>query len=67
MKWRFQTWPEGYYSDVSITLEQKDCTTDLVLKQTGVPENEYDRTNQGWHQYYWEPIKMTFGFGARLF
>ena len=67
MRWRSKSWPNEHYSNVTLELKQKDCTTDLVLTQTGIPDNEYDRTKEGWHQYYWEPIKMTFGFGARLF
>lgn len=67
MRWRFTSWPDEHYSDVTISFEQKDCTTDLLLEQSGIPESEYDRTNEGWHRYYWEPIKMTFGFGASLY
>lgn len=67
MKWRFKTWPAEHYSEVIMDLEQKDACTELVLTQTGVPENEVERTKTGWQQYYWESIKQTFGFGARLF
>lgn len=32
-KWRFNTWPEGYYSTVTIQLEEKDGKTILSLEQ----------------------------------
>ena len=67
MRWRFKTWPVEHYSTVTIELCEKDSGTELKLTQTGVPEAEYERTKQGWNNYYWEAIKQTFGFGARLF
>jgi len=67
MRWRFESWPAEHYSEVKITFDQKDCTTDLILEQSGIPENEYDKTSEGWERYYWQPIKATFGFGASLY
>lgn len=67
MRWRAQHWPKDHYSQVAITLKQKDCTTDIQLVQTGVPEQDYDKMKEGWHRFYWGPIKQTFGFGTRLF
>jgi len=66
-KWRFREWPHGVYSTVTMNLIQKsDCTT-LNLIQTGVPDYDTDRTETGWRQHYWGPIKQVFGFGAQLF
>lgn len=28
--------------------------------------SELDATKHGWQQYYWNPIKATFGFGSFL-
>ena len=67
MKWRFKTWPAEHYSIVTIDLTDKGDCTELVLTQTGVPQDDFDRTREGWKRYYWEAIKQTFGFGARLF
>ena len=56
-----------HYSTVTIELVQEvDCTR-LNLTQLGVPDSDYDRTNEGWHRYYWDSIKSTFGFGVKLF
>ena len=55
-----------HYSVVEIELNQeKDCTK-LLFTQTEIPESEYDRTAQGWKQYYWRSIQSTFGYGAHL-
>ncbi|KAK2176574.1 hypothetical protein NP493_655g01018 [Ridgeia piscesae] len=67
MKWRFKTWPAEHYSNVVLELCEKEDSTELSVRQTGIPESDYDRTVQGWNQYYWESIKMTFGFGAHIY
>lgn len=66
-KWRFADWPEGLFSTVSMELVQKDDCTNLELTQTGIPDYDFDKTEAGWKRYFWESIKQTFGFGARLF
>ncbi|CAD5124278.1 DgyrCDS12571 [Dimorphilus gyrociliatus] len=67
MKWRFQSWPDAHYSTVSIYLKQKDDGTELQLTQTGVPKEDYERTVDGWKNYYWRPIMQAFGFGAGIY
>jgi activator of HSP90 ATPase len=67
MRWRFKTWPDEHYSNVTIDLTQKDDGTELRLTQTGVPTSEYDRTKEGWQNYYWKSIKQTFGYGAFIY
>lgn len=41
--------------------------TALRVECRGVPNNEEERTKEGWKRYYFEAIKQTFGYGARLF
>ncbi|XP_031437036.1 activator of 90 kDa heat shock protein ATPase homolog 1a isoform X2 [Clupea harengus] len=67
MKWRFKTWPCEHYATVTLTLKDKGDETDLHLEARGVPTNEEERTKEGWQRYYFEGIKQTFGFGARLY
>ncbi len=67
MLWRSKAWPVEHYSTVTFDIEQTDDGTELTLTQTGVPEAEFERTRDGWNTYYWDAIKQTFGFGARLF
>ena len=55
-----------HYSKVEIELNQEKNCTKLLFTQTEIPESEYDRTAQGWTQYYWRSIQSTFGYGAHL-
>ena len=56
-----------HYSTVTIQLEQKDDRTELKLTQTGIPASDFERTRQGWKQYYWGSIKQTFCIGMKYF
>jgi len=66
-QWRFKEWSEGMFSTVTIELEEKSDNTLLKLTQTGVPGFDKTRTEQGWNQHFFGPIKQIFGFGASLF
>ena len=52
---------------VKITLDQKDDRTELTLTQTGIPEEDYERTKEGWKRYYWGGMKQAFCWGMRYF
>jgi len=65
-RWRFRDWPEGHHSVVSLAFKEEKDQTRLTVSQTGVPQRDYDKTKGGWHNYYFESIKRTFGFGATL-
>uniref|UniRef100_A0A672PEG0 Protein sel-1 homolog 1-like n=1 Tax=Sinocyclocheilus grahami TaxID=75366 RepID=A0A672PEG0_SINGR len=43
-----------------------DLETELLLEARGVPSNEEERMKVGWQRYYFDAIKQTFGYGARL-
>ncbi|XP_065061250.1 activator of 90 kDa heat shock protein ATPase homolog 1-like [Rhopilema esculentum] len=66
-KWKFGSWPEGCFSTVTMDLIQKEDCTVLELTQIGIPDYDFDKTETGWKRYFWESIKQTFGYGARLF
>jgi len=67
MSWRFKTWPAEHYSTVTLSLQQREDCTILKLTQTGIPVTEYERTREGWKNYYWRYMKQRLGFGACLF
>lgn len=67
MRWRMRSWPEEHYSNVTIILTDLDGSTHMEMTQTGVPQSEYERTLNGWKERYWQSIRQTFGFGARLY
>ena len=55
--WRGSDWPEGHYSRVTFSLKGDENSTRLTFTQTGVPEQYYEDISQGWHDYYWKPLK----------
>ncbi|KHJ40936.1 activator of Hsp90 ATPase [Trichuris suis] len=66
MNWRMKTWPEDQTSTVLLTFEQQDDGTELLLEQTGVPENHFDATEDGWRRHYFTAIKGAFGYDVML-
>lgn len=65
-KWRLRSWPKDHYSTVTFTLDDKGDSTMIKLVQTGVPVGEKAQVKANWNQYYFNPIKGAFGFGANL-
>lgn len=57
----------GHHSSVTITLQQLDDRTELTLHQTGIPEMEFERTQENWSKYYWGSIKQVFCYGMKYF
>lgn len=66
-EWRLKSWPAGHMSHVEILIKQTKDDTKITISQTGVPSKEAESTRQGWHRYYLEAMKRSFGFGASLF
>ncbi|KAF7201192.1 activator of 90 kDa heat shock protein ATPase-like protein 1-like, partial [Nothobranchius furzeri] len=67
MKWRFNNWPCEHYATITLTFLDRSTETELKVECRGVPNSEEDQTKDGWKRYYFEAIKQTFGYGARLF
>ncbi|KAH9400842.1 PREDICTED: activator of 90 kDa heat shock protein ATPase homolog 1-like [Rhagoletis zephyria] len=65
--WRVKNWPAEHYSEVTITINQKEDATEVNISQKGVPRTDLVRTEEGWKRFYFESIKRTFGFGASMF
>jgi len=59
--WRFSTWQPGHKSKVTIELSEKDGGTELELVQTGVPEEEHERTEKGWKSLLFDRLKAMLG------
>jgi activator of HSP90 ATPase len=55
--WRASDWPEGHFSKASFSFKEVKGGTRLTFRQSGVPEDQYEDINQGWRDYYWEPMK----------
>lgn len=59
--WRGSDWPEGHFSRAVFSLRAERSVTRLTFTQTGVPEENYEEIRQGWHDYYWKPMKEMLG------
>jgi len=66
-EWRLKSWPAGHMSNVEILIKQTKDDTKITITQKGVPVKEVESTKHGWHRYYLEAMKRSFGFGAHLF
>lgn len=52
-------WPKGHYSAATFRLTKKTKnSTRLEFLQTGVPASCAKSIAQGWHDYYWAPMKQ---------
>ncbi|KAI4899331.1 hypothetical protein NFI96_014585 [Prochilodus magdalenae] len=67
MRWRFASWPPGHYSVVTLDFTDRGSETELTLEAKGVPTSEEERMKEGWQRYYFDAIKQTFGYGARIY
>lgn len=64
---RFALVPLGHFATITLNFNDKGGETEVCLEGKGIPASEEERTKQGWQRYYFEGIKQTFGYGARLF
>jgi activator of HSP90 ATPase len=55
--WRDTDWPEGQYSKATWEFTPVASGTRMIFTQSGVPDDQYEATAQGWRDYYWEPMK----------
>lgn len=56
--WRASTWKEDDPDSILILLFHKTSKgAGIELVQAGVPDHTFDRINEGWQKYYWQPWK----------
>lgn len=59
-RWRAADWPENHYSIATFEFGEAGGKTRIKFTQTGVPEENHDSIEQGWNEYYWNPLKEYF-------
>jgi len=59
-KWRFNSWPENHFSVVILEFKDEGGSTELLLTQSGVPSNDFERTRSGWEEFFWNRIRCIF-------
>lgn len=58
--WRANDWPEGQESEITINLTPFDEKTRLLFTQKNIPDDFVADIEEGWRDYYWEPLKEYF-------
>jgi len=61
--WRADDWPPDRVSRVTYRLVAVEGGTRLSFTQSGVPDEYYESTKQGWIDYYWTPMKALLNKG----
>lgn len=56
--WRTAGWIAGAYSIATFVLLNSGSGTKLVFDHQGFPPGEAKPLAMGWHQHYWQPLKM---------
>jgi activator of HSP90 ATPase len=59
--WRASEWPEGTYSILRLEMKPKGSGTKMTVDHLAIPDEFRDGVDQGWHEFYWEPMKEYFG------
>lgn len=56
--WHFDEdgWEEDYYSICTFIFEPEEDGTKMTFTQTGVPEKDLAKLEEGWLEYYWGPM-----------
>ncbi|XP_055931903.1 activator of 90 kDa heat shock protein ATPase homolog 1-like [Argiope bruennichi] len=65
-KWRFRTWPEGHFSNVSIDINERSDCTEINIHHKDIPKDFLEFTREGWKKFYWDSMKRILGFGSFL-
>ncbi len=55
--WRASDWPDRVESTLTLDLSEKNGVTTLKLTQKGIPKEHAKDISDGWHEYYWQPLK----------
>ncbi len=53
-------WPEDYFSVITLTFVPNENNTKLFFTQTGIPKDNTNDLENGWKNFYWEPMKKYF-------
>ncbi|KAN0043090.1 hypothetical protein ACTA71_010725 [Dictyostelium dimigraforme] len=66
--WRLDSWSKGVESQVTITFSvDGKPLTNVEIVQTGIPIDEYEKTEEGWKRNILDRIKHTFSYSSKIF
>ncbi|KYQ91054.1 activator of Hsp90 ATPase family protein [Tieghemostelium lacteum] len=67
-KWRLNSWPQNVESEVTITFKvESKPATKIEIVQTGIPVDEFEKTEEGWRRNILERLKSVFGYSSRIY
>ncbi|MFI5221596.1 MAG: SRPBCC domain-containing protein [Bacteroidia bacterium] len=50
-------WPEDHFSEVSFLFKKIALGTRMEFYHTGIPAKHAKAIEDGWNEFYWEPLK----------
>lgn len=60
-EWISTDFPEGHApSRLELTLTKTKTGTEISMVQSNVPAEQAEDIAEGWHEFYWEPLKKYF-------
>jgi activator of HSP90 ATPase len=59
-EWKTTEWPDYPPSEVEFSLKKKGNGTEITMVHIKVPSEQADSYEQGWFEFYWEPLKKYF-------
>ncbi|KAK5575843.1 hypothetical protein RB653_006977 [Dictyostelium firmibasis] len=66
--WRLDGWSKGVESQVTITFSvDGKPLTNVEIVQTGIPTDEFEKTEEGWKRNILDRIKHTFSYSSKIF
>jgi activator of HSP90 ATPase len=56
--WKFAEdgWDHDHYSICTFVFEEKEGGTELLFTQEKIPSHKVNDLENGWNEYYWEPM-----------
>ena len=60
-EWRGASWPKGHISKVMFLFSKTKTGTKLTFGHTKIPAKDASRINTGWHEQYWDKMKVALG------
>jgi activator of HSP90 ATPase len=60
-EWVTTEWPEGYPpSRLELKFRETNGETELTMTHSDVPVDQKEELEQGWTDFYWDPLKVYF-------
>ena len=66
-EWTTTDWEDGYSaSKVELSFRAVGADTEITLVHSGVPKVQASEVEQGWMEFYWNPLKEYFAAQTKI-